>query len=474
MISVYWKNVKESGHKSNVMRKMLTLVLLLSFACSEETEFQCESCINMTISDALPIQFWRNGCQTYNEKESCGVHSFCWNQKFDCDDEIRLQLIDTEKDKHISLQLIDVDSNLIFETPFDETEYQEEAGLQFSNTDFPGNITGWNSFNGSDRSSGTQNGTWSYSAGDAKTGNSNYRTKYFATQNPDDVNGWPAGDYQITARVIGFSENGPFTAKVFGMPSSSSQTEISSSVTGTISTDGITEQTITISFSLDQYWEYLAFTFDSVLDVGDVSVTIVEISITQVLVYSRTVYNLSFIPSELSPEICDQKVQFVIVDDNTSPAEIAKSDYVEFSSNLTCTQLLKYRNQRNFAGIDYVNLVTNTSPAQDEYFYIRVPAVFFHERQQGESEALELSNSKYISINGVLRQQKLLELDYMPYYMHKKIQLILMHQYLEDVETSTRWTKQENYEVPEGNKRYPLKMAKVWLTERDFVARNVV
>lgn len=444
------------------MRKMLTLVLLLSFACSEETEFQCESCINMTISDALPIQFWRNGCPTYNEKESCGVHSFCWNQKFDCDDEIRLQVTDSEYSDGMAVQLLDENGDLLIELPFevdnpDKTEFFDTSDLAAAptyNTPFNGSIN-WSS----------SQVTLTYPGGPPMN------TLAYSKRIPVDI---PAGIVNVVLELNLTLVSGTPTSTLMWVRLLDADLNV---VGFTNVNTGTTTQAL-----------YPDLNITASADVAYIDLqprlTAVSAAIFRTLVDSMTLnwtvdsdintYDLVFTPSDLSPEICDQKVQLQIVDNNQSPAEIAKSDYVEFSNNLECTQVFKYRNQRNFAGINYADLVTDTSPAEDEYFYIRIPAVFFHERQQGESEALELSNSKYISINGVLRQQKLLELDYMPYYMHKKIQLILMHQYLEDVETSTRWTKQENYEVPEGNKRYPLKMAKVWLTERDFVARNVV
>lgn len=465
--------------KSNLMRKILTLALLLSFACSEETELRCKSCINMTISDALPIQFWLNDCPTYNEKESCGVHSFCWNQKFHCDDEIRLQVTNTEEGQELSLQLLNEDGNLVSELPFESTDFTKQVPivtpLQFDNTDFSSDLTGWSSFGGSDRVSSSDGAAWAYSAGNARAFSfSASKTKYFATERPDNPGlGWPPGSYavRITANSNGGSD---LNVRVYSMPDGNSQTLITSVSDGVIPDDNNTH-IVNVTFTLSAYSPYLAFTFDGT-PATTTSLNIEEMFLTSApdedVLYSRTTYDLAFIPSELSPDLCNEKVQFVIVDDNASPAEIAKSDFIEFSTELGCTELIKYRNQRNFAGIDYENLYDDSSPAEAEYFYLRIPAVFFHQQFPGESEAIELSDSKFITLNGVMREQTRLETDYMPYYMHKKIQLILMHQYVEI--DSRRWTKQDAYEIQEGNKRYPLKMAKCWLTERNFVARNVV
>lgn len=472
--------------KSNVMRKIITLVLLLSFACSEETEFRCESCINMTISDAMPIQFWLNDCPTYNEKESCGVHSFCWNQKFDCDDEIRLQVINNEEDQELSLQLLNEAGELVTEIPFEAEEINisitEEVDLQFSTTDFTSGLGDWVNYNGND--GGTYIAFTPASPGARANGSpsSTPATKYLSiARNDGSGRGWPPGDYEV--RVYAENNSGgtqTLIPQIYGMLTSTSQVYVTTYNSGNIPDGGALTE-VTVQFTLDQYYPFIAILFYRGEGPGGgfyMDVNLREIEITEAPTsetyteYSRTIFNMAFIPSELSPEICNEKVQFVIVDDNTSPAEIAKSDFVEFSDNLTCTQLIKYRNQRNFAGIDYENLYTDTSPEEAEYFYLRIPAIFFHEQFPGEDEVAELSDSKIINLNGVMRSQKRLETDYIPYYMHKKIQLILKHQFVE-IE-SQRWTKQDAYEITEGNKRYPLKMAKCWLTERNFVARNVV
>ncbi len=47
----------------------------------------------MILSNSLPIQFWVNGQETFNEKDVCGITPVCWCQPFQCDDEIRIQFI---------------------------------------------------------------------------------------------------------------------------------------------------------------------------------------------------------------------------------------------------------------------------------------------------------------------------------------------------------------------------------------------
>lgn len=51
----------------------------------------------MTISNAIPIQFWLTGQTSFNDKTEAGVVSHCFNQPFKCTDEINLQFTDTEE-----------------------------------------------------------------------------------------------------------------------------------------------------------------------------------------------------------------------------------------------------------------------------------------------------------------------------------------------------------------------------------------
>lgn len=61
----------------------------------------------MTISDALPVQFWLAGCETFNEYEAEGVHHVCWCQPWNCTDEITVQFQDTTGQ---TLKLVALDS----------------------------------------------------------------------------------------------------------------------------------------------------------------------------------------------------------------------------------------------------------------------------------------------------------------------------------------------------------------------------
>lgn len=145
---------------------------------------------------------------------------------------------------------------------------------------------------------------------------------------------------------------------------------------------------------------------------------------------------------------------------------VAKSDCLNIKTDQDETVLITYSDNKNYAGLNY-SLV---SP--DPEFNIRVPATFFHERFPEESEVIELSNSRSIQLNAQVKAQRQLEIGPLPYYMHRKLKLILKHQFVTIDDQD--WVQSEQYEITEGSRRSPHKQAKVWLTEKDYIIRNVL
>jgi hypothetical protein len=178
---------------------------------------------------------------------------------------------------------------------------------------------------------------------------------------------------------------------------------------------------------------------------------------------NRFVYSLSFIPSEFSPDLCDRRIKFEI-DNATTVTAIAKSDCIDIGTHLN-TILATYYNHRNFAGLIY----EDASPEFE--FNIRIPAIFYHQRFPEEDETMELSSS-LVSLNSDIKRQRLLDVDYVPYYFHEKLKLILKHQFVTIY--NKEWVKQEAYEITEGDRRWPIKKAKCWISEKEFVHRNVL
>lgn len=174
-----------------------------------------------------------------------------------------------------------------------------------------------------------------------------------------------------------------------------------------------------------------------------------------------TVYTTSFSPSDYG--YCDDFLQLRIYRNST---ELFHSDCIDVKTSHKETVLITYSDNKNFASLNY-SLVT-----PDPEFYIRVPASFFHERFPEESEVIELSNSRSIQLNGQVKAQRKLEVGPVPYYLHRKLKLILKHQFV--TIDSQDWVQSESYELIEGNRRSALKRGQVWLDEKDYIQRNVL
>lgn len=174
---------------------------------------------------------------------------------------------------------------------------------------------------------------------------------------------------------------------------------------------------------------------------------------------SRIAYNAAFTPSESSPELCDVKVTFHVL--NSSDVEVAKSDCQHISTHQN-TLLINYYNHQNYAGLIYGN---------GQKFNIRVPAFLFHQRFPDEEEVMELTSS-LVTANSSMRKQKLLDTDYLPYYFHEKLILALKHQFVTIY--NKQWVKQEPYEVVGGDSKQPWRRGACWLSEKDFLQRNVL
>lgn len=174
-----------------------------------------------------------------------------------------------------------------------------------------------------------------------------------------------------------------------------------------------------------------------------------------------TVYTAAFSPSDYG--YCDDYLQLKIY---RGANELYRSDCLHVKNSHDETVLITYSDNKNFASLNY-SLVT-----PDPEFHIRIPATFFHERFPEESEVIELSNSRSIQLNGQVKAQRKLEIGPMPYYMHRKLKLILKHQFVEI--DSQDWVQSEAYEIIESNRRFSNKQATVWLDEKDFIMRNVL
>lgn len=71
----------------------------------------------ISISDAIPVQFWLNGIQSFNNKIEPGIEHHRFFQLFNADDEIKLQFTDSEELDY-RLTIYDCDGGELVELTF--------------------------------------------------------------------------------------------------------------------------------------------------------------------------------------------------------------------------------------------------------------------------------------------------------------------------------------------------------------------
>lgn len=146
---------------------------------------------------------------------------------------------------------------------------------------------------------------------------------------------------------------------------------------------------------------------------------------------------------------------------------LAKSDCISLKSEHVGTLLIEYSNYRNYAG------VINNNGSPDLTFYLRIPAVFNEERFPETDEPMQLSNNRIISLNSQVKAQRLLDTDQLPNYMRRKLKLVLKHQFL-SIEDKDYVKEEELEELENSNKRWPMRRMSCWLTEKEYVIRNIL
>lgn len=143
---------------------------------------------------------------------------------------------------------------------------------------------------------------------------------------------------------------------------------------------------------------------------------------------------------------------------------IAQSDCINLRESHDCTVLLEYTNSTPFDGIDY-------SVSPQPTFYLRIPAQFWKENNPMTQEDSELSNGVIVTRRQSIQEKILLEIGYVPNWLHKKIQKVLMH---ETVSVDGITVKRRDEYDAENLNRYPLKKGTCWLTKYNSVEKNTI
>lgn len=425
-------------------RNLLIFALLLVASC--DTINDCQH-FDVTTSPANPVEFWPIDCDTYNQKELCGVHPKCFCAPWNCSDEIKIQFTDSASD----------DVNFVV--------ISFPALSSFVSRSTSPSLPDWST------------GAAPFVVLSAETSEILYVDYPF-------VEGY---QYRITVNYTKLLSSGSLNPRVlllrvydddFNFLASFTEVTPTTSTTGqgvllftapegstkfglesvegsdaTITIDDVTtERSVPDEFSL------------IIVDENGDDIESIPFDVTEVANSSSIVYNTSFIPEDLN--ICDQKIALEIRNTTASPdVTVSKSDCLDIRVSHPCTYLWEYRNNKNILGLVY----ENTSPAQT--FFIRVPMTFRIEEFPEEEEVMELTQSVEV-LNSQIMEKKLVEVGYVPYYFHRKLKYILKHQFI--TIDGQSWIKADEYKILEGNKMWPVKMGEVWLTEKNSVQRAVL
>lgn len=390
----------------------------------------------MVFSDALPVQFWDINCQTHNEHQPDGVHYRCFCQPWQCDDEIIIQFQD---DPGVNFSLVVYEDDVERETiEFDEIssglyqltftptsddspEYcdsfiqlriQKNAGFQ------PETLPDLNTW----LTGGPGDDPWTLGSAPSVSLGATDESEYLYV----DFAFIEGLEYSISFNYTGVNT---FVRQGVVNILDSSFNVIWSPVGTHLLSDGTNDSD--------------DFTFTATSAMTRIGI---KISQTVILAGSATINSVSATRS-------------IGVDQ-----EVAKSDCLHIATEHKNTVYASYTYHRNYAGLVYSDI----SPAI--VFKIRIPAIFFHQRFPEEDETILLTD-QVVTLNGTMRKQRLLETDYLPYYFHEKIMLVLK----QNVEIfDFTWVKQDGYELVEGDRRSPARKAKVWLSRQDFVQRNIL
>lgn len=431
------------------MRKLLLIFALLIASCDEK-----EQCPHspVTISDALPIQFWLSDCDTYNEKEVCGVHRKCWCHPWLCDKEIQIQVLDDAGELNsYTAKVFDSEGNELhsfaLETAFSSLFLQNLSdGVDDDFEPDSASHQPWSVGIAPNISIASPSGASAY-----------FLLKIYGAKADTDYN----FDYSILRGISGTGvinlyivDQAYYNAGGVGSPLASQSLSL---------TNGTFVETGTFEYSGDS--NIPAYIMVEVFNTSGVtSAQINSLTLQEGASDFRVFHFGSFVPQDEG--ICDEEIMIRIYDSTSPETEVAKSECIDVRTTFDCTTSIDYSNNRNFAGLIYE---AETSPEQS--FTILVPAIFFHERFPEEDNAMELT-SGIVKTSGVVKAQTLFETDYMPYYMHKKLKLIFKHQTI--TINDQNWIKEEAYEISEGDRRWPVKKAKCFLTESNFVQRAVL
>lgn len=415
---------------------------------------------------AAPVQFWLTDCDTYNQTIPKGVHYKCFCLPWKCDDIIQIPFRDTfsesdivESENIVAVSLADLDdwTSLAGTGDFAWTTGVSPT-VNLPGIVFPDLVPSASEYLISDydfEEDKEYTVTINYDFV-VNSGSSNPRTTRVSILDDDNVviftnttSTTTTGSYSIS---ITFTATAT-TSKIGFKHTSGRNVDV------TVTSTSATRTDIVITYPDPSNYEVVIY--------NENNNEIERVSVDALLIPEGLFYYHTALIDLSELEICEEQIRFEIEDLSASPdTVVAKSDCQNVTdSDSNPTLLVEYSSPKNFNGLVFEGI----SP--DPTYNIRIPAIFFHEQYPQVDEVAQLT-SQVIKLNSQTQAKKLMETDFIPYYMHLKIQLILAMPLL--LIDGVYWTKQDGYEIDDGSKRWPVKRATCWLTQRDFLERQSI
>lgn len=414
------------------MRYLVIIALLIG--CNE-VELKYKNCFDMTIPQGNPVKFWLNGVESFNEKVVPGITQVCFHQKFNNDDVIKLQVLDTVATAY-ALQILDADDVLLEQLDFTETS--DVFNLSFTLSDYPTII---------DKKIRFKIGTNELTVVDSDTFTSDLETWELA--------GLGGSDWAWNAANGGSMRNTTLNvsgSKVFRRATTLPQQEHTIRITyNPLASVNSSALKLIIALADGPNVGDNFFNIESTLLLGDG--TSEQVIVTPAY-WEDTTHLFAYLSS--TGFVAGDNVDFMTLEILTRQfAEVASSDLLDIADDDE-TYLIQYSNESNFAGLDY---------SAGTIFGVRVHSSFFKERFPEEDESEEISDGSVVKLSGSVKNQRLLQIEPAPFYFHNLLKRVLQHNtiYIDGM----YWEKEESYEITEINSKYPLQKGEVWLTQKE-------
>jgi hypothetical protein len=469
------------------MKKILFITLAMILGCAKPPEGQKQHCFDMTLSDALPVHFFLNEEPTFNEMaDSDVIEKFCFNQEFECDDDIKVQL--TEDGGGVfNLKVHDEDDEELATIAFDKLDSVYTAILNPSEI---GIVTESSTFDDTfdhtfvESESGTLScerlirlliTKSSETPSDIFTFNSGFDGFFNTTDNETENTSGPIANWINTAASLQATTAADFGVKNlrksgFTIPTVGSRVRITWKINNLsgdnfylsmILMDASDTQLANVIFTEEELIDNQYHTFEYIADGAalDTDHLLILASTTEDEWSSGDVISIDNI--EIT-SLSGESVQ-------------ARTDLIRISSNIEENVRITYGAVKNYAGLNYS---IPKAYGISETFTTRIPGIFFHPKKKSISTAMELSNSQFITTSTMLQKKRLLQIQDMPEYMHDMLELILNHAAIGSVIiNNVEWKRDagDDYVLSEDRPdSYPLYAAEVVLSRRNGIKRNAI